>query len=100
MERTFEQTISDLCMLLRDEPHSTTADVADRAVVFLAGDELRGVFLSADEPDGLDQPFNVDPWFVGQVEENLADWFSQPRFTHRPSLQAWVIDAPPAETSD
>lgn len=100
MERTFEQTVSDLRMLLRDEPHSTTADVADGAVVFLAGDELRGVFLSADEPDGLDQPFNVDAWFVGQIEENLEEWFRQPRFTHRPSLSAWAFDAPPAEVAD
>ncbi|MFM0008251.1 hypothetical protein PQR57_46035 [Paraburkholderia dipogonis] len=36
MERTFEQTVSDLRMLLRDEPHSTTADVADGAVVFFS----------------------------------------------------------------
>ncbi|CAE6969751.1 hypothetical protein [Paraburkholderia domus] len=54
MERTFEQTVSDLRMLLRDHDPSTTADVADWAVVYLAGNELRGVFLSADEPDGLD----------------------------------------------
>ena len=100
MAWTFEQTVSDLRMLLRDHDPSTTADVADGAVVYLAGNELRGVFLSADEADGLDQPFNVDPWFVGQVEENLAEWFRQPRFTHRPSLRAWALDAPPAEAAD
>jgi hypothetical protein len=100
MERTFEQTISDLRMLLRDQDPSTTADVTDGAGVYLAGNELRGVFLSADELDGLDQPFKVDPWFVGQVEENLAEWFCQPRFTHRPSLRAWALDAPPAEAAD
>ena len=41
MERTFEQTVSDLRMLLRDHDPSTTADVADGAVVYLAGNELR-----------------------------------------------------------
>ncbi|MCX4151976.1 MULTISPECIES: hypothetical protein [Paraburkholderia] len=100
MERTFEQTVSDLRMLLRDQPPSTTADVADGAVLYLAGNELRGVFLNADEPDGLDQPFAVDQWFVGQLEENLEDWFHQPRFTLRPSLQTWALDAPPAEPAD
>jgi hypothetical protein len=100
MATTFEQTVSDLRMLLRDQPPSTTADVTDGAVVYLAGDELRGIFLSADEPDGLDQPFEVDPWFIGQVEENLTDWFRQPRFTLRPSLPAWALDAPPAEFAD
>lgn len=50
--------------------------------------------------DGLDQPFNVDPWFVGQVADNLADWFLFPRYTHRPSLSAWELDAPPAEITD
>jgi hypothetical protein len=100
MERTFEQTVSDLRMLLRDQPPSTTADVTDGAVVYLAGGEVRGAFLCADEPDELDQPFNVDPWFVGQVADNLADWFLFPRYTHRPSLSAWELDAPPAEITD
>ncbi|WP_176060209.1 hypothetical protein [Paraburkholderia sp. BCC1876] len=100
MERTFEQTISDLRMLLRDQPPSTTADVTDGAVVFLAGDEVRGAFLSADEPDGLDEPFVVDAWFVGQITDNLRDWFTEPRFTRRPSLRAWILDAPPAAVAD
>ncbi|MFM0265584.1 hypothetical protein [Paraburkholderia sediminicola] len=100
MERTFEQTASDLRMLLRDQPPFTTADLTGGAVVYLAVNELRGVFLSADEPDGLDQPFTVDAWFVGQVEENLTDWFRLPQFTHRPALRAWALDAPPAEAGD
>lgn len=100
MERTFEQTLSDLRMLLRDQPPSTTADVTDGAVVYLAGDELRGAFLCADKPDGLDEPFNVDPWFVGQIADDLADWFHLPRFTLRPTLSAWELDAPPAESTD
>lgn len=100
MERTFEHTASDLRMLLRDQPPSTTADVTDGAVVYLDGNGLRGVFLSADEPDGLDQPFEVDEWFAGQVEENLAEWFRQPRFTYRPSLRAWALDAPPVAADD
>ena len=62
-----------LRMLLRDQRPSTTADVTDGAVVYLAGGELRGALLCADDPDGLDQPFDVDPWFVGQVADNLAD---------------------------
>lgn len=100
MERTFAQTASDLRMLLRDEPPDTTADVTDGAVVFLCGNELRGVFLSIDEAGGLDSPFDVDEFFVGQVEDSLADWFRRPRFTHRPSLQAWEVDAPPCDRCD
>ncbi|WP_175772918.1 hypothetical protein [Paraburkholderia phenazinium] len=100
MERTFEQTIADIRMLLRDEEPSTTADVCEWAVVYLEGNEVRGVFLSADEPDGLDEPFLVDAWFVGQVAGNLQDWFSHPHFTHRPALQAWAVDAPPASGGD
>jgi hypothetical protein len=95
MERSFEQAVADLRMLLRDRPPCTTADVTDGAVVYLAGNALRGAFLNADEPDELDAPFAVDAWFVGQVEENLKDWFAQPRFTHRPGLRAWAFDAPP-----
>jgi hypothetical protein len=100
MERTFEQTVSDLRMLLRDQATLTTADVTDGALVYLDGNELRGVFLSADEADGLGQPFNVDAWFIGQTEENLEDWFRQPVFTHRPSLSVWALDAPPADAAD
>ena len=100
MERSFEQTVADLRMLLRDQRPCTTADVTDGAVVYLADNVLRGAFLGADEPDGLDAPFAVDAWFVGQVEENLNDWFEQPRFTHRPSLRAWELDAPPAEPAE
>jgi hypothetical protein len=44
MERTYEQTIHDLRMMLRDEPPNTTADITDAAVVYLAGDQLRGRF--------------------------------------------------------
>lgn len=87
-------------MLLRDQPPSTTAAVTDGAVVYLAGVELRGAFLCADERHELDQPFNVDPWFVGQVADNLTDWFLFPRYTHRPGLSAWELDAPPAEIPD
>lgn len=97
--RNYEQTFSDLRMMLRDQPPCTTADVTDWAVVYLAENELRGVFLSAEEPDGLDEPFAVDQWFVGQVQDNLADWFVHPRFSHRPSLKAWALDAPPEEES-
>ena len=61
MERTFEQTVSDLRMLLRDQRPSTTADVTDGAVVYLAGGELRGALLCADDPNGLDERFDVDP---------------------------------------
>lgn len=60
-ERTFEQTVSDLRMLLRDQRPSTTADVTDGAVVYLAGGELRGALLRADDPNGLDERFDVDP---------------------------------------
>jgi hypothetical protein len=100
MERSLEQTVADLRMLLRDQPPCTTADVTDSAVVYLTGNALRGAFLSADEPDGLDAPFAVDAWFVGQVDENLKDWFERPRFTHRPALRAWALDAPPAEATE
>lgn len=96
MERTFEQTIADLRMLLRDQPQCVTADITDGAVLYLESGELRGVFLCVDEPAGLDEPFVVDMWFVGQVEENLKDWFAHPRFSHRPALREWAIDAPPA----
>ena len=100
MQRTFEQTVSDLRMLLRDHGPSTSADVTEGAGVYLTGNELRGVFLSVDEPDGLDAPFNVDACFVGQVEDNLHEWFRKPRFTHRPALRAWALDSPPAEIAD
>jgi hypothetical protein len=66
---------------------------------YRAQNTLRGAFLSADEPDHLDEPFDVDKWFVGQVEENLKDWFVQPRFAHRPRLREWALDAPPADTA-
>lgn len=95
MERTFEQTVADLRMLLRDLPPCVTADITDGAVLYLDGNQLKGVFLSADEPDGLDEPFQVDAWFIGQVEENLKDWFVHPRFSHRPTLKGWALDAPP-----
>jgi len=98
MERTYEQTVADLRMMLRDEPADTTADITDAAVVYLVGNELRGAFLTADEPDGLDEPFAVDAWFVGQVDENLKDWFAHPRVSRRPALSAWLLDAPPAES--
>jgi hypothetical protein len=96
MERTDEQVVSDLRMLLGDMPPYTTADVTECAVVYLERGKLRGVYLSADELDGFDQPFDVDSWFIGQAHENLASWFSYPRFTHRPALQMWALDAPPA----
>lgn len=99
MDRTFAQTIADLRMLLRDEPACTTADVTDSAVIYLDGDELKGVFLSADDPSGLDEPFRVDEWFVGQVDENLKDWFAKPKFSYRPQLTAWALDAPPVEST-
>ncbi len=100
MRRTFEQTIADLRMLLRDQPSCTTADVTDGAVVYLSGNGLKGVFLSPDEPDGLDEPFAVDAWFVGQVEENLQDWFAHPRFSRRLRLRDWALDAPPAQSTE
>ncbi|TDN58992.1 hypothetical protein [Paraburkholderia sp. BL10I2N1] len=98
MERAFEQTVSDLRMLLRGQPQWTTADVTEFAVVYLAVDELRGAFLAVDEPDGLDEPFAVDAWFIGQVGENLQEWFAHPHFTHRPALRTWTFDPPPADT--
>jgi len=100
MERSLEQTVADLRMLLRDQPPCTTADVTDGAVVYLAGNVLVGAFLGPDEPDGLDAPFAVDASFVGQVEENLEDWFEHPRFTQRPRLLEWALDAPPAEAAE
>lgn len=100
MERTFEQTTSHLRMLLRDQPPDTTADLTDGAIVYLDGNTLRGVFLSGDEPDGLDAPFSVDEWFVDQVHEQLTDWLEHPRFTHRPLLPVWASDAPPIESAD
>jgi hypothetical protein len=99
MERSFEQTVVDPRMLLRDRSPCTT-DVTDGAVVYLAGNALRGALLKADEPHELDAPFAVDAWFVGQVGENLKEWFEHPRFTHRPRLPAWAADAPPTETAD
>lgn len=98
MERTYEQTVHDLRMMLRDEPPNTTADITDAAVVYLLGNELKGILLSADEPDGLDEPFAVDAWFVGQVDENLKDWFAAPRFSRRPALSVWLLDASPIES--
>jgi hypothetical protein len=99
MERSLDETVSDLGMLLRDTPPCTTADVTDYAVVYLSEGELRGVFLSADEADGLDEPFAVDACFLGQVNEILQDWFEHPRFTHRPALGVWSLDAPPVDAS-
>jgi hypothetical protein len=100
MDKAYDQTVGDLRMLLRDQPPCTTADVTDGTVVYLEGNELRGAFLSVDEPDGLDAPFAVDEWFVGQVQENLKDWFKHPRFTHRPLLRSWALDAPPGEAAE
>ncbi|CAG4923298.1 hypothetical protein [Paraburkholderia gardini] len=100
MDKTFAQTMADLRMLLRDHPPLPTTDVTDGAAVYVDHGTLWGVFLSADEPDGLDAPFVVDAWFTGHVAENLADWFNAPRFTYRPALAQWVLDAPPVEAAD
>lgn len=99
MERTFKQTVADLCMVLRDERPYTTADLMECAVVYLDEEgKLHGVFLSADEPDGFDEPFAVDASFIGQIDENLKTWFSAPCFTYRPHLREWELDAPPIES--
>jgi hypothetical protein len=82
------------------EPSCTTADITAGAVVYLSGDALRGAFLNPDEQDGLDAPFDVNAWFVGQIEESLSDWFAKPRLTFRPQLSAWALDAPPADRAD
>ncbi|MDR5776979.1 MULTISPECIES: hypothetical protein [unclassified Caballeronia] len=100
MDRTYEQTMSDLRMMLRDQPPYTTADLTECAVVYLdTNGALHGVFLSADEPEGLDEPFAVDAWFIGQIDENVKDWFANPRFSHRPLLRDWELDAPPLEST-
>jgi hypothetical protein len=100
MERSDQQVVSDLRMLLRDMPPYTTANVTECAVIYLEDGHLRGVYLRADEQDGLDQPFAVNSWFIGQAHEDLMDWFSTPRFSHRPALRAWALDAPPAAMLD
>lgn len=100
MDRTFEQTVADLSMLLRDQPAWTTADVTESAVVYIVEGALRGVFLKDDEPDQLDAPFAVDAWFIGQIQENLDDWFARPVYSRRISLPTWSLDAPPAESVD
>lgn len=68
-----------------------------RLPLFWDGQRLIGAHLSADDPGELDEPFDVEEVFPA-IEENVADWFANPRFTRRPNLLRWQQDAPPSES--
>jgi hypothetical protein len=73
-----------LASLLRDKPLGTTADVTEHTVCW-NGEQLLGIHRCADHP-GVNDMFDIDHDFCGDVHEHMEEWLADPRFSHRPDL--------------
>lgn len=78
-----------LASLLRDTPLGTTADITEHTVDRWNGEQLLGIHLCADHP-GVDDMFDIDQDFCGDVHEHLVEWFAHPRFSQLPALNEWL----------
>jgi hypothetical protein len=84
-----ESVKGKLASLVPDKPLGTTADITEHTVVCWNGEQLLGIHLCADHP-GVDDMFDIDHDFCGDVREQLEAWFAHPRFSQRPALNEWL----------
>ncbi|MFM0125991.1 MULTISPECIES: hypothetical protein [Paraburkholderia] len=92
-----EKDCATIGMLLRDRSPGTTADITDDAVLYLDAGQLYGAHLSADEPEVVAVPFEIED-VLPDVRSAVTDWLARPRFTIRPSLLEWLEDSPSDKT--
>jgi hypothetical protein len=75
-----------IAMLLRDQPAGTTADLLDYTVAYLDGNQLTGLYLSADVPGQLDENFERSEEFDEKNAEAIQEWRKRPRLSDQRSF--------------
>jgi hypothetical protein len=89
--------VTNLGMLLRDQPRFTTADLTDWAVAYWDEGQVKFVFLD-EEGAGLDEGFSLDDFVWEDWAEQFCSWLKAPVFSRRDELQNWKMDAPPVDS--
>lgn len=71
------------------------AELTDFAVAYWNGHEVVGLFLREDDPETLDEDFELDENVWENWREELTAWLVAPCFRRREELIGWLADSPP-----
>ncbi|WP_250510621.1 hypothetical protein [Caballeronia sp. GACF4] len=92
---TYDAFMSQLGMLLRDEPAGRVALLTDYAIAWWSGREIVFAYLRDEDPGQVDEEFNLDDCHWEEWKPRLIAWLAKPVFVDRPQVAEWRSDAPP-----
>jgi len=92
-ELNHETVDARLADLLSLRPAGTTADLTDFATAYWDGARVRYVFLHEDGDGLCDEEFELTDYELEQWGDQISVWFSDPRYSTRPEVLAWLKDA-------
>ncbi|MDR5839336.1 hypothetical protein [Caballeronia sp. LZ034LL] len=90
--------VTNLGMLLRDQPRGVTAELDDKIVAYWDGDQVQFAFLREDDSGLLDEGFDLDDYVWDDWAPAFTAWLERPRFKARSDLLEWLADAPPVDS--
>ncbi|WP_065058091.1 hypothetical protein [Paraburkholderia tropica] len=95
MKTTQEQFVSDLAMLLRDQPRGTAARLDEYVIAWLDAGHLVFAYLRDDDRRFVEEEFHLDDVVWDEWEAGFAAWLRDPAFEYREEIAGWLGDSPP-----
>jgi hypothetical protein len=83
-----------LAMVLRDQPHGTSADLTPFALAWWDGHGVVFAFLDG-QTGQLDEEFCLDDYQWADWEGPLCAWFDAPAYSTRADVLEWLRVSPP-----
>ncbi|CAN7805502.1 hypothetical protein LJR267_010621 [Paraburkholderia hospita] len=78
-------------MLLRDLPLGTVAELDDLCITWWNGNDLVFAHLCDDEPDRIDEEFDLDDCEWQERREAFEAWLKEPKYSSRGEVRDWVL---------
>ncbi|MGF6440632.1 hypothetical protein [Paraburkholderia youngii] len=88
---------NDLGMLLRDVSRGVAARLTPFVVAWWDGNEVVFAFLREDDPQRLEEAFNLDDLLWDEWSAEFAGWLRAPRFDRFAEIENWIVVSPPRE---
>jgi hypothetical protein len=78
-------------MLLRDLPLGTVAELDDLCIAWWNGNDLVFAHLCDDDPDRIEEEFDLDDCEWQERREAFEAWLKEPKYSSRAEVRDWVL---------
>ncbi|WP_321935185.1 hypothetical protein [Paraburkholderia sp. J8-2] len=96
---TLDAFVSDVGMLLRDQPRWSAAHLSRFVIAWWNGRSVEFAYLREDDEARIEEEFDPRDLDWSEWAEVFGSWLARPTFDRFEELERWIKESPPHEDS-